>query len=265
MKKLIFSIAFCCLGFADSYSINPIGMKICRETKVCSYISIKNDKQFRNALEYRNSKKEASSVKSMRKDIDLLWRALNYAKMWIVTGNSDYCLWENLEVPSNMNYNRAMWRTLAPAVTEVIKNYEVSLDIAEKTVLLTAYPLPWDSAKEALTQLYGTGSILGHQYTLEEALFVLDLCPQLEKILFFYISPSKEDCRFFSKCLIGSMVVVLKARRMIDQSFSLDLTPHSMTEDEFISYNAIKLLREIKSKTGWAQWLVDDEEKTKQD
>ena len=262
MKKLIFSIAFCCLSFADCYSIdskNSTGMEICRETKVCSYISPKNDKQFRKALAYWDSKKGASSIKSIRKDIDLLWRALNYSKMWIVGGNSDYSLWDRLNVPVDGNYNGTIWKTLAPVVHEIMDKYEVSLDIAERAALLTAYPLPWDSAKEALTQLYGTGSVLGHQYTLEEALFVLDLCPQLKKIWFFDISPSKEDCRFFSKCLIGSMVVVLKARRMIDQSFSLDLAPYSMTEDEFISHNAIRLLREMKSKTGWTQWLVDDE------
>lgn len=258
-------------GLSVCFASSSVGMDICRETGVCKYVSSNNMAQFYEALSYREARKGTSTMKSLRSDVDSLWRVLNCCRAWIVTANSDYLLWDKLKVPVDGEYKGVIWETLAPSVKDIMEKYGVKPDVAERASLLTACRLPWDSAKTTLEKLYGKMSIIGHEYTLEEALFVLNLCPQTEKFVVFYFPHKKDDCRFYAKCLMGSMLAVLKARNSIGESFAFELEARSgMTEDELITSNGVKLLREIKVRQpGYVRWLIDDEtdvkDKQKQD
>lgn len=266
--RTLFAIIIAC-GLSGCFVNSSMGMDVCQKTGVCNYISCNNVARFYEALDYRTARKGTSSIKSLRSDIDSLWRVLNCCRTWIVTANSDYSLWDKLEVPVDGEYKGVIWETLAPSVKDIMEKYRVKPDVAERASLLTACQLPWDLAKTTLEKLYEKRSIIGRRYTLEEALFVLNLCPQTKKIAIFYLPHKEDDCRFYAKCLMGSMLAVLQARNAIDKSFAFELEARSgMTEDELVTFNGVKLLREIKLKQpGYVRWLVDDESdvKKKQD
>lgn len=264
--------AFFCFGVHSMETCqNASPASICRENRVCGYMCSENNKQFYEAQDYLKSKKGSFSVQALvkNKDIDLLMRTLAYCRMWIVKTNSDFLLWSDLKVPVDGSATTdTIWSNLSSLVKKVQSEYSIDLDSAERVALLTAFHLPMKSAMAELERLYKKGGVLDHQYTFEEALFVLNLCPQPERVFFVYSSFKKEICSFYTKCLLGSMAAVLKHRKQLDESFSFDLDPYNFTtEDDLIANNAIKLLREIKERTGYAKWLVDDESdvKKKQD
>jgi hypothetical protein len=124
-----------------------------------------------------------------------------------------------------------------------IQKYRVLPDLAEKLSLLIVFEVPWRLAVTALRELCKEGAF-SHEYTLEEALFVVHMCPRRSRVDtfldFWQKSKYEDDIVFYMKCLAGAMARVLKEEGKVrDFSFDIDI---SFTNKQLVVHNVKKLL-----------------------
>ena len=158
--------------------------------------------------------------------------------------------YKNLSLPKKMDMDRirsleqkvgSFKDTLGPNINYLCKKRNIKEEEATKLSLIVLFKPSWNVSLKLLEKVCGSGG-LTHQYTLEEALFVLLMLPQKPNFLKRMWSGEsyKEERIFYFSCLAGAVAYMLGFYKKISKNFFSAIEPSSDKEQMLIE-NVSKL------------------------
>jgi hypothetical protein len=156
-------------------------------------------------------------------------------------------------------------------VRAIVEKYKASSAAAQNLALFTAFSLDWKQCIELLKSICPEGAFT-HDYNIEEALFILHMCPLTPSFLGRMLDKSYEkNMLFYTMCLAGSIAKVLKDKDELEEGFNfIILTSYSKIE-ELAVQNIKKLLAKymerlpLKEKKSGAKKMPVTKERAKND
>jgi hypothetical protein len=183
-----------------------------------------------------------------RIDLDFLLCALEFCRSHVCSGTKlDF--FDRINVTDGISpeteLNTLCWKILKEEVEDLQRIYNAESVVAKKLSLLSVFKLPWKSSVNLLGRLCKDGGF-SHEYSLEEALFVLHMCPQRsfsDTFCCIFTGKNDDGIVLYASCLAGAMAKVLKEEGKMGD-FSFDINTSISTRKKLVIHNVKKLLTE---------------------